>query len=234
MLAKTQTSPCLFCRSPCCTDCSNAFQNQQVLHDEDRDEFLEQLYRESCDITWEKRETDREEVLAMPFRGFPVGKLLRKEFEAIIDVMHSKGFGWVYEHISPYSQKAVKDTSLPYYGLVITRMRINGFGTDIWHDKYVIQLPLGVNPNDTEAVARHVASIVDDWLCTEDGREAWEDTLHDFNWGDISNYIPDSYFQSRGIYNKTYLKEFPISGLITIIVEQDRVFNAPDNNTPMF
>lgn len=42
--------------------------------------------------------------------------------------------------------------------------------------------------------------IVQSFLSTPEGHTAQEDTMHDFNWGDVGSYIPQHFFANYDVF----------------------------------
>ena len=92
---------------------------------------------------------------------------------------------------------------------------------------YVAIPPDWVDSNEEDDWLLFFRETVNDFLNTPEGKQAWEDTLHDFNWADIDGYIPEEFLSQYGI--KTYQPggRLEISGVITLDVNQDESFDGP-------
>lgn len=66
-----------------------------------------------------------------------------------------------------------------------TKVFFNGYAIPVQHKK------------DAEEFFR---GIIHEFLCTPDGEMAQEDTSRDFNWGDVGNYVPQSFFAKYGVF----------------------------------
>lgn len=94
-------------------------------------------------------------------------------------------------------------------------------------DTYVAIPPDWVDSNEEDDWLLFFREAVNNFLNTPEGKQAWEDTLHDFNWADIDGYIPEEFLSQYGI--KTYQPggRLEISGVITLDVNQDESFDGP-------
>lgn len=94
-------------------------------------------------------------------------------------------------------------------------------------DTYVAIPPDWVDSNKEDDWLLFFREAVNNFLNTPEGKQAWEDTLHDFNWADIDGYIPEEFLSQYGI--KTYQPggRLEISGVITLDVNQDESFDGP-------
>ena len=94
-------------------------------------------------------------------------------------------------------------------------------------DTYVAIPPDWVDSNKEDDWLLFFREAVNNFLNTPEGKQAWEDTLHDFNWADIDGYIPEEFLSQYGI--KTYQPggRLEISGVITLDVNQDESFGGP-------
>lgn len=95
---------------------------------------------------------------------------------------------------------------------------------------YVAVPPDWVDSNEEDHWLRFFRETVSDFLNTPEGKQAWEDTLHDFSWTDIEDYIPEEFLSRHGI--KTYQPggRLEISGVITLEVNKDDSFDVPDED----
>lgn len=109
------------------------------------------------------------------------------------------------------------------YVVTVVRYRIEGLNTEIYYSRYLIdsqQLPA---PTE-QACEDYLRKIAGDFLNTEEGKCAYEDTCEDFNWGDMETYIPDDFFSVYGVVHDTSrpgAKQFQCCGEFIILVNQD-------------
>lgn len=107
MPRQTVTSPCYSCIQKSCIDCKHELMRdwaviKKNIPEENRDIFIENLYREITDIVFDPPADGTDQVLGQPFHGFPVGEFTQDDWLHFLDDHHSKGIGWIYENISPY------------------------------------------------------------------------------------------------------------------------------------
>ena len=89
--------PCFACQSCNCCGCHNRiFANPEL---DITDTVVENRWKEIADIVFVE-DSSGELVLDQPWRGFPVGEFTHDDWFYWVDAHHSKGIGWVYEHIS--------------------------------------------------------------------------------------------------------------------------------------
>lgn len=83
---------------------------------------------------------------------------------------------------------------------------------------------------EPEAEKRYFAKVVKTWLSTEDGMKAFEDTMEDFNWLDIPNYIPDTWFAGYGLHLLKPGMQITIGDPACIVIEvnADEVFEPEE------
>ena len=235
-----KTSPCFFCKhDPCeeeCPQCVLSPNGDAILPDDptERDTLLEDIYRESVDFNWSHPGTAGEPCISQPFRGFPVGKFTERDFVEFIDKYHSKGYGWVYEHISPYDREKAEDFPPSYLGVVIIRTKYDGIDTATYTDKFILRLPRWMKTRDETAVLSFIKDVIQQFLNTENGNAAWKDTDEDFNWDDVKAYIPDDFLRSYGIFPVSEAKEHPMTDIMIFKVDQDESFDAPEEDVPLF
>lgn len=78
----------------------------------------------------------------------------------------------------------------------------------IWVNSFIIDDEI----EDPESALRQA---IKDFLVTEEGKKAIEETSGDFNWGDIFTYVPDEFLEKRG-FRRSWASE-------NLIVNQDEV-----------
>lgn len=107
------------------------------------------------------------------------------------------------------------------YAVLVVRQRQDGVGTELYFSSYLVdeqQLPKA----DPEKCADLLRQIAFDFLKTEDGRAAYEETCKDFNWGDMETYIPDAFFKPYGVARCDGCV-YPCCGVIGVLVNQDEL-----------
>lgn len=76
------------------------------------------------------------------------------------------------------------------------------------------------------ACEEYLRKIVYDFLQTEAGKRAYEETGQDFNWGDVETEIPDNFFSTYGVIHcidRSEGGQFLCCGMIGILVNQDEL-----------
>lgn len=126
---------------------------------------------------------------------------------------------------------APQPTHSPMYAISVVRRRsING-DIEVYASHFWVAHENLPNPTETacEALLR---KAVNDFLKTEEGRAACEDTFGDFNWGDVDTYIPESFWANYGISISTPKDNEPVPccGVIGILVDQDELLAPRSDN----
>lgn len=129
---------------------------------------------------------------------------------------------WCYECFFPEGPVPI----VSGIGLLVTLLRVrrDGMDTDFWYDPFLVNVP--GEPADRELLTLFQKTV---WafLDTPQGREAAEETCNDFNWGDTLNYIPYSFWASRGIYPLSQADPvFLCRGARVLCVNQDETFSG--------
>lgn len=166
---------------------------------------------------------DRE---ANDFGGFPIWelsctlsqKLVAARLPIPITGSHAADNGvW-------FTSQPVGETPSDVYAVNVIRQRIEGMESELYFSNYLVSSQQNPNLNEKtcEALLRKIAA---DFLRTQEGKKAYEDTCQDFNWGDMETYIPDEFFRSYGV---TRCKGTPYlcCGTISFIVNQDELLGS--------
>lgn len=109
------------------------------------------------------------------------------------------------------------------YAVSVVRQRQEGVETELYFSSYLIdkqQLPKA----DPEKCANLLRRIAYDFLKTEEGRAAYEETYEDFNWGDMETYIPDAFLKPYGVARCNGCI-YPCCDVISVLVDQDEVLD---------
>lgn len=81
--------------------------------------------------------------------------------------------------------------------VIIHAVRQEGLSIESYNLEYTLP---DYKCRETEDRVKEIfKKAVTTWLTTADGKKAYEETVHDFNWLDIPNYIPDSWMSFYGI-----------------------------------
>lgn len=76
--------------------------------------------------------------------------------------------------------------------------------------------------NSVEHPEQAMRTAVAEFLASEDGEEAEEETSGDFNWGDAIEYVPDDIWSKHGIHMKYAHQPYLVAGsVVEITVDQD-------------
>lgn len=83
--------------------------------------------------------------------------------------------------------------------VIIHAVRHDGLNTESYDLEYTLP---DYRCRETEEHIKEIfKTAVTTWLATVEGEKAYEETMHDFNWLDIHNYIPDNWMSLYGIEN---------------------------------
>lgn len=100
--------------------------------------------------------------------------------------------------------------------VIIHAVRQDGVYTESYDFEYTL-------PDHKCKVNEHVKEIfmaaVKSWLETAEGKKAYEETMHDFNWLDIPNYIPDTWLSSYGVEKIKTGDKLTIGNPAVIVIE---------------
>lgn len=111
------------------------------------------------------------------------------------------------------------------YAVTVIRQRNDGRNTELYHSAFQIAQDRLPEPTET-ACEEYLRKVICDFLQTEDGKRAYEDTCHDFNWGDVETEIPDDFFSAYGVAHcggGLDNGKFLCCGSIGILVNQDEL-----------
>lgn len=109
------------------------------------------------------------------------------------------------------------------YAVTVIRQRIDGLDVETYVSRFLIDSHRLPSPEEL-ICEDYLRKIVGDFLDTEEGRCAYEDTCNDFNWGDVETYIPDEFFAAYGVTHDTSWpgdKVYQCCGTFCILVDQD-------------
>lgn len=111
------------------------------------------------------------------------------------------------------------------YAVTVIRQRNDGRDTELYYSSF--QIAQDRLPEPTEAACEaYLRKVICDFLQTEDGKRAYEDTCQDFNWGDVETEIPDDFFSAYGVVHcggGPDNGKFLCCGSIGILVNQDEL-----------
>ena len=116
------------------------------------------------------------------------------------------------------------------YMVVVNRTRQDGCDCEQYVSSYVITPPDWVAADDNKSWHLFFRETVADFLRTPDGKEAWEETCQDFNWGDIGTYISSEFLAQYGIREYHNGDPLSISGVVILNVNQDETFARPEDD----
>lgn len=111
------------------------------------------------------------------------------------------------------------------YAVTVIRQRNDGRNTELYHSAFQIAQDRLPEPSEAACEA-YLRKVICDFLQTEDGKRAYENTCQDFNWGDVETEIPDDFFSAYGIAHCGYgpnSGNFLCCGSIGILVNQDEL-----------
>ncbi len=109
------------------------------------------------------------------------------------------------------------------YGVAVIRQRCDGRNSEIYYSSFRIAQARLPEPSE-EACEAYLRKVIYEFLQTEDGKRAYEETCRDFNWGDVETEIPDDFFSAYGVTHCCSGHsngQFLCCGLIGILVDQD-------------
>lgn len=107
------------------------------------------------------------------------------------------------------------------YVVTLVRIRREGLNLETWTDVFCITAP---EQTDSHGFLALLKNAVKAFLSTAMGQEAIERTCNDFNWGDVIQEIPDTFwmrYNIRPINQNT--PPFSIGGAEAVLVNQDEV-----------
>lgn len=110
------------------------------------------------------------------------------------------------------------------YAVSVLRRRSCGLDTELYRSCFYIAQDRLPSPSE-DACAAFLRNIIRDFLKTEEGCCAYEETFEDFNWGDVDTYIPDEFWARNGVltYSSSRKQTFFCCGIISILVDQDEL-----------
>lgn len=119
----------------------------------------------------------------------------------------------------------IKSAGTAAYAVTVIRQRYDGRNTELYYSAFQIAQDRLPEPSEAACEA-YLRKVICDFLQTEDGKRAYEDTCHDFNWGDVETEIPDDFFAAYGIIHRGGRPDngkFLCCGSIGIQVNQDEL-----------
>lgn len=111
------------------------------------------------------------------------------------------------------------------YAITVIRQRQDGGNSELYYSAFLIAQDRLPEPNE-EACEAYLRKVICDFLQTEDGKRAYEDTCEDFNWGDVETEIPDEFFSAYGVIHCSSgsdADKFLCCGTTGILVNQDEL-----------
>ena len=111
------------------------------------------------------------------------------------------------------------------YGVAVIRQRCDGRNSEIYYSSFRIAQDRLPEPSEAACEA-YLRKVIYEYLQTEDGKQAYEKTCQDFNWGDVETEIPDDFFSAYGVtrYSSRHDNgQFLCCGLVGILVDQDEL-----------
>ena len=111
------------------------------------------------------------------------------------------------------------------YAVTVIRQRYEGRNMELYTSHFRIAQNQLSQPSEAACEA-YLRKIVYDFLQTEAGKRAYEETCQDFNWGDVGTEIPDDFFSAYGVIHDSGRpdnKNFLCCGLVGILVNQDEL-----------
>lgn len=111
------------------------------------------------------------------------------------------------------------------YGVAVIRQRCDGRNSEIYYSSFRIAQDRLPEPSEAACEA-YLRKIIYDFLQTEVGKQVYEETCRDFNWGDVETEIPDDFFSAYGVTHCCSGHsngQFLCCGLIGILVDQDEL-----------
>ena len=108
-----------------------------------------------------------------------------------------------------------------YYLITLVRIRREGLDTEIWTNPFRIKTNC---PTEDNTLLSKMRNCVRAFLHTAEGRQAAERSCYDFNWGDVVQDIPDTFWATHAIYPVISSTEpFLCIGGTALLVNQDEV-----------
>ena len=111
------------------------------------------------------------------------------------------------------------------YSIVVIRRRVEGRKTELYCSHFLLDQNLLTEPSGDTCEA-YLRKVVRDFLMTDAGKLAYENTCREFNWGDVETEIPDDFFSAYGLthwYGRPGIRNFLCCGAIGILVDQDEL-----------
>lgn len=115
--------------------------------------------------------------------------------------------------------------SMAMYAVTVIRQRYEGLNMELCSSHFRIAQNRLPQPSGA-ACEEYLRKIVYDFLQTEAGKRAYEETGQDFNWGDVETEIPDNFFSTYGVIHcidRSEGGQFLCCGMIGILVNQDEL-----------
>lgn len=117
------------------------------------------------------------------------------------------------------------------YAATIIRVRRDGTDTEVYSSTFLVESSADTEELKNDKLLCLIRGAVNDFLNTEDGQAALEDTCGDFNWGDIDMYIPSEFLARYGISMHIFGDAFECSGVCSYLVNQDELlFHGSPND----
>ena len=108
------------------------------------------------------------------------------------------------------------------YAVGIVRRRVEYRQTEQYCSTYLINADKLPTPS-AEACEAYLRMVIDKFLLSEQGKQAYEKTCQDFNWGDVETEIPKDFWAAFGITPCDNGRPFLGCGIIAILVDQDEL-----------
>lgn len=111
------------------------------------------------------------------------------------------------------------------YAVTVIRQRQDGRNSELYYSTFLIAQDRLPEPSEAACEA-YLRKVICDFLQTEDGKRAYEDTCEDFNWGDVETEIPDEFFSAYGVTrcsSGSDTDKFLCCGATSILVNQDEL-----------
>lgn len=111
------------------------------------------------------------------------------------------------------------------YAVTVIRQRQEGRNNELYYSTFLIAQDRLPEPSEAACEA-YLRKVICDFLQTEAGKRAYEDTCEDFNWGDVEAEIPDEFFAAYGVTlcsSGSDADKFLCCGTTGILVNQDEL-----------
>lgn len=184
--------------------------------------FLETpLSREELESIFTELQADDFERDVNDFGEYPVWELSQSLGQKLVSPM----LPFVVEASHAADDGVWFTGSKAMYAVTVIRQRQDGRDSELYYSAFLIAQDRLPEPNEA-ACETYLRKIICDFLQTEDGKRAYEDTCQDFNWGDVEAEIPDEFFSAYGVFHcgdKSDSGKFLCCGTMGILVNQDEL-----------